>query len=107
MHAALHGVPCSQSSKKTRKLDDQNDPAGYTTPLHSPVIKLCHVAQLFTISLQQNPLGALGWHWVRRVRLGKAEPNGAHVGEADVAVGEVGGIVHKPVHAQDGMVMQV
>lgn len=99
-----------------RKLDE-NDPAGYTMlsrsivrlaiPLHSPAIKLSHIVQLFPVSLQQNPLGALGWHWMRRVRLGKAKPNGAHVCEADVAVREVGSIVHQPVHAQDGVVMQV
>lgn len=77
------------------------------TPLRSPAIELGHVAQLFPVSLQQNPLGALGWHWVRRVRLGKAKPNGSCAGEADVAVGEVGGIVHQPVHAQDGIVMQM
>lgn len=63
--------------------------------------------QLFPVSLQQNPLGALGWHWLGRVRLGKAKPNSAGLGEADVAVGEVGGIVHQPVHAQDGIVVQV
>lgn len=88
---------------------DQDEPAGHTVlthstgrsarPLHSPVIKLSHVAQLFPVSLQQNPLGALGWHWVRRVRLGKMKSNSARVGEADVAVREVGGIIHQPVHA--------
>ena len=41
------------------------------------------------------------------MRLGKAKPNSAHASEADVAVREVGGIVHQPVHAQDGIVVQV
>lgn len=78
-----------------------------TPPACSPVVELSHIAQLFSVSLQQNPLGTLGWHWMRRVRLGKVKPNSARVGEADVAVREIGSIVHQPVHAQHGIVVQV
>lgn len=112
----FNGAPCSQSSKQTGELD-QNNPAGLavvpqsaarlTPHARSPVIKLSHVVQLFSVGLQQNPLGALGWHWVRRVRPGKPKANGACAGEAHVAVREVGGIVHQPVHAQHGKVVQV
>lgn len=76
------------------------------TAPHSPSVELGHVAQLCPVGVQQQPLGALG-RQAGRARPGEAEADGARGGEADVAVGQVGGIVHQPAHAQHGQVVQV
>lgn len=94
-----HLTPRAASKLESRT---RNDTAGYTTlpagaptgsSLHSPSVKLGHVTQLSPVGLQQLPLGALGWQ-VGRARAGEAEADGARAGEADVAVRQVGGIVH-------------
>lgn len=81
-------------------------PSGSSPAPHSPSVKFGHVAELSPVGFQQQPLGALG-RQVGRAALGEAEAHGARGGEADVAAGQVGGIVHQPARIEHGQVVQV
>lgn len=70
----------------------------------SPVVKFCGVDQLGPEVFQQGPVRAV---WLSFGPSGEDESDGLAVSDAHVAVGPIGHVLHQPLHAPHGEVVDM